>query len=460
MVTVQIPSKPVRQCIRSLLILCVLLGRGDVFFAVGQIQISGVRSHKAAEDKFGRVEVFLLSSMDNARISISGTVDSELWQYSLSTEDARLLYKAPISGVFEIDVPQSGVGYILKQGDSWQQAYWLIDYSAYPLPTAPLGIKASRNNPCEMVTVTWTEDLKSMSYHTPAGLSKQLDRKLNFEYENVEWDETDQSYKKVKSTYQSAAVGYSAEVPSSLLDVAYTLIGDNWGTSLGVNYRPHSTEVFSCQRLDVHPIVEIVQTDKLHTTDDKTGTMVSLSDASAPLHLRLSAIGNEPSASLFSWFIYRQGESRENPIVRYLGREFDYTFTQAGSYTIGLEVSNRDQSCVYADFKQNVTIRESKLEIPNAFSPKASVGVNDVFRVQHRSLISFDAKVYDRNGLLLYQWQDPNGGWDGKHNGRYVSDGVYFYVINAKGADGHQYHERGHINILGYDGAEQSLQKQ
>lgn len=85
--------------------------------------------------------------MDNAHL-VSGTVDSELWQYSLSTEDARLLYKAPISGVFEIDVHSQEWGISSSKEDSWQQAYWLIRLLGHhPLPTAPLGIKASRATP-------------------------------------------------------------------------------------------------------------------------------------------------------------------------------------------------------------------------------------------------------------------------------------------------------------------------
>ena len=39
-------------------------------------------------------------------------------------------------------------------------------------------------------------------------------------------------------------------------------------------------------------------------------------------------------------------------------------------------------------------------------------------------------------------------GWDGKYKGKYVKPGVYYYVIEAKGADGKEYKKKGDINIL------------
>ena len=45
---------------------------------------------------------------------------------------------------------------------------------------------------------------------------------------------------------------------------------------------------------------------------------------------------------------------------------------------------------------------------------------------------------------------DPSQGWDGRYAGKEVPAGVYYYVINAEGADGKQYKLSGDINIIGY----------
>jgi hypothetical protein len=48
----------------------------------------------------------------------------------------------------------------------------------------------------------------------------------------------------------------------------------------------------------------------------------------------------------------------------------------------------------------------------------------------------------------MFHWTNPAEGWDGKKGGKYVSPGVYFYIIEAEGADGEKYNRKGNINIL------------
>ena len=55
---------------------------------------------------------------------------------------------------------------------------------------------------------------------------------------------------------------------------------------------------------------------------------------------------------------------------------------------------------------------------------------------------------FDRYGNKMIEFDDPSKGWDGKYKGKYVKPGVYYYVIEAKGADGKEYKKKGDINIL------------
>ena len=43
---------------------------------------------------------------------------------------------------------------------------------------------------------------------------------------------------------------------------------------------------------------------------------------------------------------------------------------------------------------------------------------------------------------------DPSQGWDGRYGGKLVKSGVFFYVIQAEGADGKKYKLSGDINVL------------
>ena len=92
---------------------------------------------------------------------------------------------------------------------------------------------------------------------------------------------------------------------------------------------------------------------------------------------------------------------------------------------------------------------ESRLEMPNAFSPNGD-GLNDVYRAKsgYRSIVEFHAAIFNRWGHKLYEWDDPAGGWDGKYKGKDVAQGVYFVLVKAKGADGRTYNIRRDVNLL------------
>ena len=166
----------------------------------------------------------------------------------------------------------------------------------------------------------------------------------------------------------------------------------------------------------------------------------------APAEVEFTAVANQPTAALFNWVIYPQGEE-ENVLLRFTGETIDYTFSQAGSFVVKLTVSDQQTTCTVEDEVQ-IDISESYLKIPNAFSPGTTPGVNDEFKVAYKSLIRFKATIFNRWGLKLYEWTDPSQGWDGKKGGKYVVPGVYFYVIEAEGSDGIKYKEKGDINIL------------
>lgn len=190
------------------------------------------------------------------------------------------------------------------------------------------------------------------------------------------------------------------------------------------------------------------------------------SSQSAPLVAHFLAnpqnVGNY--SARYEWTITRSTQTSTEVIVHRFDENLDYTFTESGSFAVRLYatfVLGNDTISLPAEGEDNpimVSICESKLEFPNAFSPNGD-GYNDVYRAKdgYQSIVSFKASVFNRWGQRLYTWDNPADSWDGRHNGSYISDGVYYLVCTARGADGRKYNIRKTINVLtGYDNSSQT----
>ena len=157
----------------------------------------------------------------------------------------------------------------------------------------------------------------------------------------------------------------------------------------------------------------------------------------------------------YEWRFTLEGED-EAYLTRY-EQDTEYTFTQAGSHSILLYatfVMGNDTVAYTEEYwagrdPLRVTISESILKMPNAFSPNGD-GHNDIYQAKEgwQSLVEFKATIYNRWGQKLFEWTDPNDGWDGTFHGHPVKDGVYYVNVNAKGADGVKYHIRRDVNLL------------
>lgn len=157
----------------------------------------------------------------------------------------------------------------------------------------------------------------------------------------------------------------------------------------------------------------------------------------------------------YEWRFTLEGD-KEPYLIRY-DQDTEYTFTKAGTHNVVLYatfVNGTDTIAYTQDYwaergPLRVTISESKLEMPNAFSPNGD-GINDIYKAKdgYQSIISFEAYIFNRWGKKLFEWNDPAGGWDGKYNGKDVKDGVYFVLVKAKGADGRTFSIKKDVNLL------------
>ncbi len=135
--------------------------------------------------------------------------------------------------------------------------------------------------------------------------------------------------------------------------------------------------------------------------------------------------------------------------------DLDYEFLHKGQYKVRLKATFTNGEMVWNYPTEEMdsiifvfSISSSILKFPNTFTPNGD-GQNDVLRAKEfQSIIEFNASVFNRWGQRLYSWDDVDEGWDGRVGGRYVRNGVYYLVVNAKGADGTNYRIKKAINVF------------
>lgn len=173
-----------------------------------------------------------------------------------------------------------------------------------------------------------------------------------------------------------------------------------------------------------------------------------IADAQAPLTVRFAANPTEIEGDLgYEWRFTREGE--EKPFMTRYEETTTYEFKQSGMTKVELYVTmaGYDEAELTATF--SISITNSMLEMPNAFSPNGD-GVNDIYKAKenHKSIVEFHAYIFNRWGQKIYDWTDINGGWDGTWNGKDVKDGTYYVLVKAKGADGINYEIKKDVNVL------------
>lgn len=175
----------------------------------------------------------------------------------------------------------------------------------------------------------------------------------------------------------------------------------------------------------------------------------------APLEITLEAniedaVGWTPKVE---WIVYdgRDG-SVEKPIITRFEPDSKHTLTKSGEYGIVLFITFVDADGNELEYECEpftIKISESKLSCPDGFSPNGD-DINDIFKITYQSIVKMEGAFFNRWGQKVYGFDLSNvdQGWDGRHNGSVVSDGVYFLNLQAVGSDGLKYNIRKAVNIL------------
>lgn len=220
---------------------------------------------------------------------------------------------------------------------------------------------------------------------------------------------------------------------------------------------------------DDYPTIDPYFIATMQDGTEETGTSVS---GSAPLTATFYANPKnaEGWTTYYEWRFTLQhldGTEESSPYLIRYEQDTEVTFKEAGVHKIVCYAifTRGDEKHEYTEEywtterdPLTVTISESRLEMPNAFSPNDD-GFNDYYQAkgtQHggngpQSIVEFEGIIFNRWGQRLYTWTDCynyKAGWDGKYKGKPVKQGVYFCLVRAKGADGREFNIRTDVNLL------------
>lgn len=343
--------------------------------------------------------------------------------------------------IYFLDQPESDKGYIITDGAK-RFYFWLTDYNGKEFNIT--SIEPSPEQECGSTLMDIKANATPIYYYSLTGRQMILDREISLSYHNLEWDNDNKQY--VQSEIRTSLTYLNEElsiVPPIYCSTNVHIAGDRflraWNLEkecISSTVIPHSvdSETIAAQQSLVGENSNQISNNN---AEDLGG--------SAPAEIQFSAFVTDAVIHC-EWQISHDNEF-ENIDYRFNQQDLDFTFNEDGVFYVRFIGSNSDGSCETIGTTYTVNIGSSELLCPNAFSPDGD-GINDEWKVSYRSIIDFKCWIFDRQGREMYHFDSPDGGWDGKHNGRLVRPGVYYYVVQATGADGKKYKKSGDINII------------
>ena len=345
-----------------------------------------------------------------------------------------------------IDRPEGDMGYILQDGD--RPTYiWIVNY--LPKRMHLTSAQAYDEQECDNTRLTVAGSAEPIYYYSIDGRRLELSRDIELSYNTLEWSEDLENFQQVTAERTLQHIANPVTVtPPIYCNTEFTFSGDRFLEEWGMGETLVSALVHA-NGIDARTTA--TQTNLPDNSEENPSNIISSDSSglggSAPAEISFKAYVTD--AVMHNEWQIADDQNFEYITNRINQQDFDYTFLDEGTCYVRYVGSNSDGTCEVFGDTYTVSIGASELRIPNAFSPNDD-GINDEWKVSYRSLTKFDCTIFDRYGNQIFHFTDPNLGWDGKHRGKKVKAGVYYYVIEATGADGKKYKKGGDINIFDY----------
>ncbi|MDR1631688.1 MAG: gliding motility-associated C-terminal domain-containing protein [Dysgonamonadaceae bacterium] len=407
-----------------------------------QYEVIGGSGHPYRASKNGITEIYLLNGMEGAQIKFTSSKSGEhqWYRYKESIDDA-VPVPCTQSGNTSVitDIPE-GYGYYVAtpMGTGY---VWIVDYSPYVPRLSGLRVMEDEYR-CEQLKLI-TDAVVTPIYYYISGRRNTLQRNFRLTYNTLSWNEEQKTFLPLDAAFTVNELFPEILVDNPPLTNTTFTLTDAFADHFGIAHAVVSEE-YRAIKVEAHYSVE--KDREFGDNEKHTPDRIE----SSPIGYTFTAYANEPVAAFYIWKVSKQDNvtGEYNTIVRYTDPVLRYTFENTGNYDVQLEVNDAQSICADIPEAIKVSIDSTRVEIPNAFSPGSSPGINDELKISFSSVVSFQASVFNRWGNLLYRWSDPTKGWNGMVNGKFVPTGAYLVVVEYTDSEGKRRNKSQMVNIL------------
>ena len=136
----------------------------------------------------------------------------------------------------------------------------------------------------------------------------------------------------------------------------------------------------------------------------------------------------------------------------------EHHYRETGNYNVKLKVIS-NEGCVDSTIITNAFENAGcRIEFPTAFLPNINgpshgyysegLTTNEVFHPEHKGVMEYHLKIFNRNGLLIFESNDVKRGWDGYMNDRLAKRGVYIWKVRGRFSNGQTFVKFGNVTLI------------
>lgn len=393
----------------------------------------------------GLAEICVAYGMEGRSVSFpaSSAADVKWYRYSnLGAGFAEEISGAVFAdGLSTLTKVEGDMGYVVETGGR-QYCFWVVDYLRHPFSVTSITESSERD--CDFTRLDVDGTGAEIPYYGVNGRRFVLDREISLAYRTLVPDVENMTFIETRREVSLESLDNPLRVEGVFCPTDFVITGDRflreWNDA--VEYTSPVIQPYS-----VSAITSAAQTERENDNEVNPGSGDASFGGSAPCEVSFEAAVTD--GALFREWQLSRFEDFDVINLSFQDLKFDYTFTEEGTTYVRFVCANSDGSCEHHSDIYTISVGASSLKCPNAFSPNGD-GINDEWKVSYSGIISFECSIFDRYGHKMISFSDPSQGWDGKHNGKNVPSGAYYYVIKARGADGKDYKLSGDINIVNY----------